>query len=145
MSRVPGFEGAHILVPSPNQGTFRTVLARFRDAESLQAWETSAERDNLVAQADAFSTPHYQMASGLESWFALPDCGPKAPPRWKMCALMFPASYVVSTAAVVLLRGLMPDASLYVVNIPVSLVITLALTYGALPALTHQFRAWLYR
>jgi antibiotic biosynthesis monooxygenase (ABM) superfamily enzyme len=143
--RVPGFEGAHLIAPPARDGRYRTLLVRFRDANALRTWETCSERDELLAEAETFSTPHYQWATGLEAWLVLPSVEHPRPARWKLCALMFPASYLISTIAFVLMGGLAPNASLYIRNIPVSLAMTVALTYGALPALTRHFKTWLYR
>jgi len=53
---------------------------RFRDEASLEAWENSEELHKLTEEANKYSTPYLQKATGLETWFTLPDLKAIVPP-----------------------------------------------------------------
>jgi uncharacterized protein len=50
----------------------RYIINRFTDKSSLDAWENSKESVKL-REVDNFSTRHYASATGLETWFNVPD------------------------------------------------------------------------
>lgn len=140
MGSVDGYLGANVLVAA--QGATRTLVARFRDAHALNAWETSPQRDRLVEAADRFSTAHYQRAAGLATWFTVP--GAASPPRWKMCVVMFPAAYVLTTSTLLVLMPMQRVWSFWEFNAVTNLIITVGLTYGALPLLSRYLGGWLH-
>ena len=88
----------------------RHVIHRFRDKASLEAWEYSEDLHRLKEEANKFSTPY--QATGLETWFTIPDL--KAivpPPKWKMAIVSFIGAYCISSLASFILRpflGLQP-------------------------------------
>ena len=139
-----GSLGAAVITPEGNTLGRRIVVHRFANEESLKAWEESEERKALLREAEHFSVPHYQRATGLETWFALPDeRAIVPPPRWKMLLATFLGAYplVVLLSAFVLpwVEGwpLLARAAL----LPV--VLTL-MTYVVMPQLTRLLRRWLY-
>jgi uncharacterized protein len=102
-----GSLGAAVITPEGTTPGRRIVVQRFPSEEALKAWEESEERKVLLREARQFSVPHYQRATGLESWFALPD--ERAiipPPRWKMLLASLLGAYplVVVLSAFVLPR-----------------------------------------
>jgi uncharacterized protein len=140
-----GSLGAAVITPEGNTLGRRIVVHRFANEESLKAWEESEERKALLREAEHFSVPHYQRATGLETWFALPDeRAIVPPPRWKMLLATFLGAYplVVLLSAFVLpwVEGwpLLARAAL----LPV-VVLTL-MTYVVMPQLTRLLRRWLY-
>ena len=42
----------------------------------LEAWENSEELHKLTEEVNKYSTPYVQNATGLETWFTLPDSAP---------------------------------------------------------------------
>jgi antibiotic biosynthesis monooxygenase (ABM) superfamily enzyme len=139
-----GSLGAAVITPEGNTPGRRIVVHRFANEEAHKAWEESEERRALLREAEHVSVPHYQRATGLETWFALPDERAIVPPRWKMLPATFLGAYslVVLLSAFVLpwVEGwpLLARAAL----LPV-VVLTL-MTYVVMPQLTRLLRRWLY-
>ena len=59
--------GASIITPDASMPGRRVVVCRFANEDSVRAWEESEERNRLMQKAEAFSTPHLQRATGLET------------------------------------------------------------------------------
>ena len=78
----PGYLGSGILAPPPGDDEYQ-VIFRFRDAETLAAWEYFASRRAWLARGRRlYESPHEHRAPGLDSWLhAAP--GQTTPPRWK--------------------------------------------------------------
>src|SRR6266446_578335 len=85
--KFPGHLGVTVTRPSlPVQPGFRMVY-RFDSCEHLRAWEESAAHARLVAAANRYTQgePHYDVLTGLETWFTLPaQPTPHLPPRSKI-------------------------------------------------------------
>jgi uncharacterized protein len=89
--KVPGYVGATIITQVGTDSAIRHIIYRFSDKASLDAWENSEE-------ANKSSTRYYERATGLETWFALPDMKAiVAPPKWKMAIVSLFAAYCIST------------------------------------------------
>src|SRR5580693_2565096 len=67
--KAPGYLATTILAPQGPDSDLRYVITRFKDNDSLKAWKKSEGRVRLVEEVNAFSTPHYERATGLETWF----------------------------------------------------------------------------
>ena len=83
--KVPGYLGTTTIMGTSKDSTVRHIIHRFRDKASLEAWENSQELHELAEEGNKYSTPYLQKATGLETWFTIPDL--KAivpPPKWKM-------------------------------------------------------------
>ena len=145
--KAPGYLGTTIIAPGVGASNARYIIHRFRDEASMEAWEKSEQHQRMVDEANKYSSPHYEKATGLETWFALPNL--KAiipPPRWKMALVTYPGAYLLSMIAVLLLSsnpvtGTWP---LLISNALVSGIIVLGLTYLVLPTLARALRSWLY-
>jgi uncharacterized protein len=50
-----------------------------------------------LEEVNNYSPRQYETASGLETWFTLPDrkSGVAPPPRWKMTIVVFIAAYTI--------------------------------------------------
>ena len=70
---VPGYLGTTIIAPGGNSSSVRYIINRFADKASLDAWENSEEALKLIEEANNYSTRYYETATGLETWFTLPD------------------------------------------------------------------------
>ena len=146
-AEAPGNTGVTTLIPSPGKTGLHHVVLRFADRESVHRWEDSYVRQKLTHEADAFSVRYRQEATGLETWFSIPDVpGLETPPRWKMAIVTFIAVYVLS---VVIVRGLdilFTGANFYLMNILVSALLVVVMTYAVMPWFSRVvFRRWLWR
>jgi antibiotic biosynthesis monooxygenase (ABM) superfamily enzyme len=143
-----GHLGVTVTRPSlPAQPGFRMVY-RFDSCEHLRAWEESAEHERLVAVANRYTQgePHYDVLTGLETWFTLP-AQPVAhpPPRTRMTAVtwlgIFPLVYLYGE----LLALILPSGTPVVVRILVlTALVVPTMSYVVAPRLTRLFKGWLY-
>ncbi|WP_205598519.1 antibiotic biosynthesis monooxygenase [Halomonas sp. NO4] len=117
-----GYLGSGVLAPPPGDNEYQ-IIFRFRDAETLAAWEHSASRRAWLARGEGlFDAPHEHRATGLDGWFQ--DATGQTPPRWKQAIAIWLAFFPVSLAFQWLFGDLLAPLPLA----PKVLVSTLALT-----------------
>ena len=143
----PGNKGITILVPEPGKTGLYHVVLRFANEKSVHQWETSYVRQKLSHEADDFSQRVRQEATGLETWFSIPE-HPEltTPPHWKMAIVTFIAVYIVSAIMIPLIEHFITGVNFYLLNILVSALLVAILTWGVMPLFSRYiFRKWLYR
>ena len=112
------------------QWTFGIILRKFKDF--------CKRRINIL-------TRHYETATGLETWFVLPDSKPVLPPpRWKMSIVVFVAAYTTSLLSRSILGHLLSEWPLIASSIIFTAILVVSLTYLLLPLLSQLLRRWLY-
>lgn len=142
--KVPGYLGTTTIMETGPDSSARHIIHRFRDKASLEAWENSEDLHNQTEEANRYTTPYLQKASGLETWFTLPNL--KAiipPPKWKMAIVAFIGAYCISLVASSILRpfiGLQP----LLFNLIMNIILVIGLTYFAMPLESRLLRRWLY-
>ncbi len=143
----PGFTGITILNPEAGKTGLYHVVMRFADERSMHIWETSYARQKLSHEADAFSRRSRQEATGLETWFSIPEHPElEAPPRWKMAIVTFIGVYLLSTIFVKLEDIFLKDVNFYLLNIVTVALLVSTLTWALMPWFSrYVFRKWLYR
>ena len=147
-AEAPGNTGVTTLIPQHGQTGLYHVLFRFKDQNSVTAWENSEIRRSLTEEANAFSRSYRQAATGLETWFNIPDCPQlETPPHWKMALVTFIAVYIVSIGIIPLMWVIdHHKLNFFLENIVVSAAIVAALTWIVMPFFSRVlFRKWLYR
>jgi antibiotic biosynthesis monooxygenase (ABM) superfamily enzyme len=146
-SESPGSRGVTMLVPEPGKEGLHHVVMRFADEKSMHVWETSYARQKLSHEADEFSRRIRQEATGLETWFSLPECPElETPPHWKMATVTFLAVFVLSIVILKLLKWLFTDLNFYLEGFLVAAILVGLLTWIVMPFLSrHVFRRWLYK
>jgi len=146
-TQAPGNIGVTMLVPAPGKSGLHHVILRFADEKSVHQWETSYIRQKLSHEADAFSRRSRQEATGLETWFAIPECPElETPPRWKMVIVTFIAVYITSMVIVPILELFLKGANVFLFNFLVGALLVSILTWGLMPFFSrYVFRKWLYR
>ena len=130
-------------------GLFTSVL-RFASTEQLQHWLDSADRRELVQQAQHLLADGDQteINADREFWFTPQDGGaPTPPPRWKQACVTFlvilPLSFLVPQlwkplfAQLPWLGGYVPATVL------ITLSIVLLVVYVFMPRVTRLFSRWL--
>ena len=143
-NKVPGYLGTTIIAPGGNTSSVRYIINRFSDKASMDAWERSSEALKLIDEASNCSTMHYTSATGLETWFSVPDLKAiVAPPRWKMAIVAFIGAYSISSIARYIL-GLYIGQSPLLTNVLMNIILVLGLTYLMMPILSKILRRWLY-
>jgi uncharacterized protein len=146
-TEAPGNAGIITLIPPKGKSGLYHVVLRFKDQESVDAWEVSPVRQKLTSQADQFSRSHRQASTGLETWFTIPECPQlDTPPHWKQAIVTTIGVYLVSTLIITILGRFNAGWNFFIENIFVSALVVAALTWAVMPFLTRVvFRKWLYR
>jgi antibiotic biosynthesis monooxygenase (ABM) superfamily enzyme len=137
-----------VLAPRPGQPGQRYLVFRFTDEAARERWTHSAEWTALAQEAATFSTPQVQTATGLETWFVLPDQSVVAPimtpPKWKMFVMILLSAYVIGLVVIPTPGRFLRDWPFFALNILVTVCLGYLLTYVGLPLSTRIVHAWLY-
>jgi antibiotic biosynthesis monooxygenase (ABM) superfamily enzyme len=142
---VPGYLGTTIIMPGGDHSAIRYIIQRYADKASMSVRKNSQESLKLIEEANNYSMPHYESATGMETWFTLPDLKDIVPPpKWKMAIIVFMAAYCISSLSRYFLNpylGLQP----VLFNLFMTIILVIGLTYFAMPLLSRLLRRWLYR
>jgi len=123
----------------------RYIVHRFADAASMETWEKSETRAKLLQEANQYSKPFYEKATGLETWFTVPGLHAiVAPPRWKMAMITMVAAYFLSLIASIILGPFLIRLPLPASNLIMTLILVIGLTYFLMPSLSNLLKRWLY-
>jgi uncharacterized protein len=143
--KVSGYLGTTTITEgSPDSAAIRHIIHRFRDKTSLDAWDNSEELHKLLEEANNYSTPYLQRATGMETWFTLPDSKAiVAPPKWKMAIVAFIGAYCISSLSQYILSFFLGQNPL-LFNLFMNIILVISLTYLAMPLLSILMRRWLY-
>jgi antibiotic biosynthesis monooxygenase (ABM) superfamily enzyme len=132
-NKVPGYLGTTIIAPGGNTSSVRYIINRFSDKVSMGTWESSAEALKLIEEANNYSTIHYTSATGLETWFSVPDLKTIVPPpKWKMAIVAFIGAFCISSIARYIV-GLYFGLSPLLTNVLMNIILVLGLTYLMMP------------
>jgi len=141
----PGYRGVTTLSPEGIDSDLRFMVWRFENKTALENWEKSDTRNRLVDEGENYSTRHYERATGMETWFKMPNLkSVKAPPKWKMFLVTLLAAYVVSFVARLFLAPYLDSWPLLESNLVYVGILVATLTYFAMPRLSRLLRRWLY-
>jgi antibiotic biosynthesis monooxygenase (ABM) superfamily enzyme len=143
----PGCSSVTILVPESGKAGLRHVVMHFTDEKSMHIWETSYVRQKLSHEADAFSRRMRQEATGLETWFSIPECPQlETPPHWKMAVVTFIAVFLASCAIIKIIDLFWKEPNFWAFNTVVGAVLVALLTWVIMPIFSRYiFRKWLYK
>ena len=143
-----GHLGVTVTPPAPPSQPGYRMVYKFASAAQLQAWEESDTQHRLVTIANLYTQgmPHYQVLTGLETWFTLPASPlTPPPPRAKMTVVswlgIFPLVYGYGLAV----NWLVPAGTPGVVRVLlVTALVVPTMSYVVAPRLTLLFKPWLY-
>ncbi|MGB8101919.1 MAG: antibiotic biosynthesis monooxygenase [Nitrososphaeraceae archaeon] len=143
--KVPGYLGTTTIMETAEDSTVRHIIHRFRDKESLDAWENSQELRKETEEVNKYSNPYFQKATGLETWFTIPDLKTNVPPppKWKMAIVAFIGAYCISSLAAFILGSYL-ELQPMLFNLSMTIILVIGLTYFAMPLLSRLLRRWLY-
>ncbi|MEQ5816657.1 antibiotic biosynthesis monooxygenase [Marinobacter sp. NFXS11] len=146
-SRFPGYLGTAMFRPaSPDDPEYRIVF-KFRDRESLAAWEASNERAELLEQIESLlvQPSEREVTSGIVTWFTLPGQNPVTPPpKWKMTLVSWLALYPAVTLVFVMFGDWLAQIPLFVRTLLVTAVVMILMSYVLMPRMTRWFAFWLF-
>jgi uncharacterized protein len=114
----------------------------------METWENSQESIKLLEEVNNYSERYHAKATGLETWFDLPDLKTRIsltpPPRWKMAIVVFIAAYAISSLSRSILNPFLEQWPLLGNTIIYTAILVVSLTYFAMPILSRLLRQWLY-
>ncbi|MFZ0894610.1 MAG: hypothetical protein WAZ77_08925 [Candidatus Nitrosopolaris sp.] len=103
---------------------------------------TSMAAATKSSYSSSFTT--YERATGLETWFGLPDLKTiAAPPRWKMAIVTFIAAFCINFPAQYFIKLYLGQSPL-LASVVMNMILVLGLNYFAMPLLSRLLRRWLY-
>jgi uncharacterized protein len=125
-----GYLGTTVVLPGGTNSNIRYIIRRFTDKASMDIWDNSPDVQRLLQEANKYSTRHFETATGLETWFMLPDLKPVlSPPRWKMSIVVFVAAYITSLLSRSLLGSSLSHWPLIASSIIFTAILVVSLTY----------------
>ena len=146
-SRFPGYLGTAMFRPaSPDDPEYRIVF-KFRDRETLTAWEESEERAELLQQIESLlvQPSEREVISGIVTWFTLPGQNPvQPPPKWKMTIVSWLALYPAVTLVFVIFGDLLAQVPPLLRTMIVTIVVMGLMSYVLMPRMTKWFAFWLF-
>jgi antibiotic biosynthesis monooxygenase (ABM) superfamily enzyme len=147
--KAPGYLGTTIILPGGASSNLRYIIHRFTNRELMKAWENSVESQNLLEEANNYSTRHYETSTGLETWFALPNLKtlsqPPPPSKWKMAIVVFIAAYIISSLSRSILNPFIRQWPILANAMIYTAILVVSLTYFAMPIMSRLLRHWLYQ
>lgn len=158
-ARFRGHQGVTILRPGDDHPHLEyVVVVRFATYQDLRRWEQSTQRAEWLRRSQPLTVdrPTYRKQSGLETWFQLPGHSVVVPPpKYKMAMLILFAIYPLVLVVLTVLDLIIDDEPFlaatvgfdpeFVVSTLVSsLILTVLMTWVAMPLLTSLARRWLY-
>lgn len=146
--QIPGHLGTTVIVPGGTNSNLRYIIHHFSDNKSLDEAERSEQAIKMLDEVNNYSTRKYETATGLETWFTVPDIIPAAaivaPPKWKMAIIVFAAAYAISSLSRYSLNPFLGQWSLLASGLIYTEMLVILLTYVAMPSLSKLLRNWLY-
>ena len=141
----PGYRGVTTLAPQGFDSDVRYMIWRFDNQKDLDNWERSDVRHGFFVEVQNYAEQHYEKATGMETWFSLPEMHKVvAPPKWKMFLVTTFAAYCVSLVARTSLTPFLGSWPSYLTNLIFSAILVSALTYILMPWFSRVLRGWLY-
>ena len=143
--RFPGFRGATTLVPNEGDPNVRYNVWRFDGKETLDVWKNSPGRIKLVEEVEDYASQYFAEATGMETWFSLPNMGAViAPPKWKMALVTIFGAYFVNLLEQLTLGPFFNPIPPWQNSLLYIIVLVAALTYVVMPCMSRLLRRWLY-
>ncbi len=148
LTRVDGFESLDVIRRDGGLGTDFYVIARFRDAEALAAWQASPARMTQLGQIEAMAITDIsrQQAEGSSIWFEpvsdMPS-PPKPPNFWKRWVVSMLAVYPALIVLVTVLAPVTAQLPQAVGLLIVALILTGLTTAYIIPWLSQTLHGWL--
>jgi len=156
----PGFLGSGWIRAGESSHVWY-MLYRFANAETLEAWESSAERAEWHSTGQGLVlSERAKRRTGIEGWFdepatgsvplpadAQPDASAPAPARWKQAVTIWLGFFPVNLLFTYLMTPVpgFGDLPIWLRVLVTTLVLTPVMTYWVLPWVTRSLRGWLAR
>jgi hypothetical protein len=143
----PGHRGITVMRPPGDHPRDYTVINQFVDRDARRAFTTSAAYRGWMTRLGVLTEgdPVIEEFEGLNSWF-IPAGSPKPipPSKLKMAVVTFVGVFPLTSLLPHFAGRLLPAWHPLVVNVPVTALIVVLLTWVIMPVLTRIFAGWLH-
>lgn len=146
-SGFPGYLGTAMFRPASEDDPEYRIVFKFRDRESLERWESSEKRAELLGQIESLliQPSEREVTSGIVTWFTLPGQNPVTPPpKWKMTIVSWLALYPAVTLVFLVFGDVLTQVPLLLRTLLVTAVVMLLMSYVLMPRMTRWFAFWLF-
>jgi antibiotic biosynthesis monooxygenase (ABM) superfamily enzyme len=143
---MPGQFGVNIIRPVPGSGSREyRIVRKFADRAAVTTFRNSAGYAawRLETQDLTEGEPRFEELSGLESWFTPAGAALRPFPQWKLALVTFVGVYPLTSLLPPFFTKMLPAWHPLLVNVLVTALIVIALTWAIMPVLTRAFHAWL--
>lgn len=143
-----GHLGVSVIRSRSERSTLFTIVLRFSCAQQLQTWLDSAEREQLINEAQSLLVDGDQTEVSIvdEFWFTPTETNNK-PPRWKQACVTFlvilPLSLLVPLAWRPVFANLPWLSGYFTSGLLITATIVLLVVYVFMPMVTGWFTGWL--
>ncbi|WP_332770995.1 antibiotic biosynthesis monooxygenase [Pseudomonas sp. ESBL1] len=144
----PGHLDVNVIRPDDGGRQFTTVV-RFAEADQLQAWVDSPERQALINEVLPLleEGDQTQVHDDPEFWFTPPTTGASQPPRWKQALLTYlvicPMTLVIPQLLSPLFARFPQLGGAITGNLIVNLFVILPVVFYIMPWVTRRCADWL--
>ncbi len=144
-SRSAGYRGAYIQPPTSGTPGLWTTIIRFDNAEALDEWFQSSERQKLLDESAKHveSTDFQTVATSYPGFFSK-ESGGKGPPNWKTALLILLGLYPVVMLEIHYVNPLLTSLSSPIANFITMIGSVVATTWGTMPAFIKLYSSWLF-
>ena len=143
-----GFQGVEVIRPADHNHPEYVIILRFDTYDDVRRWQESSTRAGWIenAQDIVVRESHIQKASGLETWFTLPDNAAFLPrPRYyKMVAISTVTVYSLIVLVETLIGPVTGGLPRWLGLLISVAIVSALLTYPVMPLVTRLFGFWLY-
>lgn len=146
--RQPGHLDVNVIRPDDGGRQFTTVV-RFAEADQLQAWVDSPERQALINEVLPLleEGDQTQVHDDPEFWFTPPTTGASQPPRWKQALLTYlvicPMTLIIPQLLSPLFARFPQLGGAITGNLIVNLFVILPVVFYIMPWVTRRCADWL--
>lgn len=144
-SRFPGYVAGEVMPTHDADGDL-VVAISWANADAVQFWERSDEREEWLDRADALlvGPARPQVLSGFESIFA-PSTSATPVPRWKTAVVIALAIYPASLLVNLLLGPVTSSWPLPARVLVTTLILVPFMVWVGVPWLSRRLDRWLHR
>lgn len=145
-SEFPGHMGATMFRPNSVADPEYRIVFKFADGQTLSSWLNSEVRASYVRKIDTLliRPSRFEKATGLATWFTLPNRVTSAPPKYKMAIVSWIGLFPIVALVFLLFEDWLNNIPLVPRVALVTAIVMLLMTWVAMPWLTKLFSGWLY-
>jgi len=146
-AKFSGYRGTYLNPATGGDGRMRcTTLLRFDSPETLENWLSSAERKNLLEEANQLikSTKLRLLTTSFPGWFPVDPESGEQPPNWKSSMLVLACLFPVIALQIRFLRPALSIIDATLSCFLCTCLSTAIVTWVGMPIMIRLFKWWLF-